>query len=445
MQCLRPLGLGAIVVAAGCNAVLGNDSVSLWDGGGTDAMARDATPDRRQVGDAGREGGPASSTRSSSSSGSGSGSSSSQGCTPSAHRCIDAGVEMCDQDGAWSIQWPCATGACSQGACTGPAATPRSCAVAGDGTDNCGAGGGESCCTSLEVPGGTYDRAYDPIGVDGGVMLAADGGPRGVANPATVSGFRLDEYDVTVGRFRRFVDDVIGPDGGVVWLPESGSGKHSHLNAGAGLNATGGGYEPGWSPSDNAGLAPTDSNLSSCAVGSTPYGTWTSVPATRERLPINCVTWQEAYAFCIWDGGFLPSEAEWELAAAAGSEQREYPWGGASPGTQSQYAIYGCDFPAGAATCVGVANIAPVGSATRGAALWGQMDLAGEVWQWNLDWYATYTTQCSDCADVGTGTNRVLRGGSFSYGPQDLLSAYRSADAPTLRNNSYGVRCARVP
>jgi formylglycine-generating enzyme required for sulfatase activity len=43
-------------------------------------------------------------------------------------------------------------------------------------------------------------------------------------------------------------------------------------------------------------------------------------------VPINCVTWHEAYAFCIWDGGFLPTEAEWELAASGG-EERVFPYG----------------------------------------------------------------------------------------------------------------------
>jgi formylglycine-generating enzyme required for sulfatase activity len=37
----------------------------------------------------------------------------------------------------------------------------------------------------------------------------------------------------------------------------------------------------------------------------------TSSAGSKENLPINCVNWWESYAFCIWDGGFLPSEAEW--------------------------------------------------------------------------------------------------------------------------------------
>jgi formylglycine-generating enzyme required for sulfatase activity len=49
----------------------------------------------------------------------------------------------------------------------------------------------------------------------------------------------------------------------------------------------------------------------------------------RERLPIICVNWCEAYAFCIWDGGFLQSETEWKYAASGGSKQRECPSHGA--------------------------------------------------------------------------------------------------------------------
>ena len=311
---------------------------------------------------------------------------------------------------------------------------PASCAPGGAGMTDCGATG-ESCCTSLEVDGGTYYRTYDTLGES-----LPDGGWTDEADPAAVSGFRLDKYLVTVGRFRQF---VAAWNGGAGYLPAEGSGKHTHLNAGQGLVNSGPtlGSEPGWVASDDAYVAPLDTNLNCDLI----YATWTSSPATQEDLPINCVTWQEAYAFCIWDGGFLPSEAEWEYAAAGGSQQLEYPWGTANAGTNNQYAIYGCDYPSGTGTCSGVANIAPVGTATQGGGFWGQLDMVGEVWEWGLDWYASYANPCIDCAYVTVAFDRVVRGGYFDDNASYLLPADRGRDPATNREYYNGFRCARAP
>jgi len=145
--------------------------------------------------------------------------------------------------------------------------------------------------------------------------------PMGLADPATLSAFRLDKYEVTVGRVPPFRPRL------EPWRrlrPPVGSGKHSHLNAGLGLanSAKAGAYELGWIDSDDKRIAPTDDNLGLCGA----YATWTPSPASQENLPINCVNWWEANAFCIYDGGFLPTEAEWKYAAAGGSEQRRFPW-----------------------------------------------------------------------------------------------------------------------
>ncbi len=292
---------------------------------------------------------------------------------------------------------------------------------------NCGSSS-ESCCTSLEVPGGTFFRAY----------TNADSGPIGEVDPATVSGFRLDKYEVTVGRFRQF---VIAWNNGMGYAPAPGSGVHAHLNGGNGLNRDGGGYEPGWATAGNGYVLPTTPNLA-CDVG---YPTWTDPAGTQENLPINCVNWWEAYAFCIWDGAFLPSETEWEYAAAGGNQQREYPWKTALPGTANQYAIYGCDYPSGSGSCTNVSNIAPVGTATRGEGLWGHLDLAGNVYEWNVDFYATYVDPCTDCAYLTAASNAVVRGGAFSSLQSTLLPPYRYYDAPTTRNVTLGFRCARTP
>jgi formylglycine-generating enzyme required for sulfatase activity len=292
----------------------------------------------------------------------------------------------------------------------------------------------------LVVTGGTYYRTYDPPNPDdGGVETAADGGPIGRADPATVSRFKLDKYQVTVGRFRQFVNAWSAG-----YVPPPGSGKHTHLNGGRGLVVVGAdagsAYEPGWLASDDGNITPTSAALNCVS----PYSTWTSSAGAHENLPIECVSWLEAYAFCIWDGGFLPSDAEWGYAVAGGSEQRVYPWGSAPPGTTNRYAIYNCHYPDGSGKCVDVSNLAPVGYAAQGAGRWGQLDLAGNVWQWNLDWSAPYANPCVDCANLTEGSNRVMRGGDFGYAGAYLPSASRNGYSPPLRA-FIGFRCARAP
>ncbi len=282
------------------------------------------------------------------------------------------------------------------------------------------------------MPGGTYFRTYATSG----------GMATGTFDAATVSGFRLDKYLVTVGRFRSF---VAAWKGGAGYTPPAGAGKHVHVNGGNGLAAApDASNEPGWLVADNSQIAPTDANL---ACGA-PFDTWTSAPGSQENLPINCVNWYEAYAFCIWDGGFLPSEAEWKLAASGGggaSGQRQYPWGMIAPGTGNQYAIYGCNH-GGAGTCTSVANVAPVGSATLGAGLWGQLDLVGNVWEWGVDWYAdTYVDPCNDCANFTPTSLRVGNGGDFYGAEPDLLSSNRGYGPPMSRGYGVGLRCARAP
>jgi formylglycine-generating enzyme required for sulfatase activity len=329
------------------------------------------------------------------------------------------------------------------------------CAPGGPGLTDCGSAK-ESCCASLAVSGGTFYRTYDLDPFGGGANWAVpEGGATGLADPATITTFRLDKYDVTVGRFRQFVRAVLPPGGGPGWMPATGSGKHVHLNGGQGLvdigaTADGGtAYEIGWNPADNTGIAPTDTNLACDPMGHPHYATWTAAVGSQENLPINCATWQEAYAFCIWDGGFLPSEAEWEYAAAGGNEQRTYPWGSADPGTASLYAIYGCYHPSGPPgfMCSGVSNVAAVGSLPAGAGAFGHLDLAGGMYQWNLDWYANYANPCADCANLTGVLGRVVRGGDFLEDEATLLPPVRNSlnDPTTSRDFGIGFRCARSP
>ncbi len=318
------------------------------------------------------------------------------------------------------------------------AGPPPSCATAGPGVSDCKSDGG-SCCTSQEVDPGQFFRGYD--GVSTGDMSKF--------YPAAVGAFRLDQYEITVGRFRRFVAaEVAG------YLPAAASGKHAHLNGGLGLadSSAQGKYEGGWDSSWNSNLATTVDDWNKNLACDATSATWTPAAGTGEDLPVNCVTWFEAYAFCIWDGGFLPSEAEWNYAASGGNEQRVYPW--SSPPTSTTidcgHANYMGDADAstdsGPGDCVmpGAANA--VGSESpAGDGKWGQSDLAGNVLEWNLDYFAPYVGTCPECAWLTSTSVRSARGGAYNEQASYLLSSARDAYDPGTRVGYLGVRCARAP
>jgi formylglycine-generating enzyme required for sulfatase activity len=245
-----------------------------------------------------------------------------------------------------------------------------------------------------------------------------------------VSDFHLDNYEITIGRFRKFVA-VYSPT-----ITPVGAGKNPN-------NGSDPGWDAGWNTSLAAGSAALQMALASCGT----YSTWTTNPgsAAAESRPITCVTWFEAEAFCIWDGGRLPTEAEWNYAAAGGAAQRLYPWGSAAP--DCTYAnFYGA--AGGTDYCVapGTGAVNRVGSESpKGDGLYGQADLAGNVWEWVQDWYVSpYTNPCSNCAHLAVSSIRMFRGGNYTNTPSNLVSSYRSGNVPSYRGaNTIGARCAR--
>lgn len=153
-------------------------------------------------------------------------------------------------------------------------------------------------------------------------------------------------------------------------------------------------HEGGWDSAWTEKLATTPSNLS-CDL----HSTWTKAPGANEGRSINCATWLEAYAFCIWDGGFLPSETEWNFAASGGAEQRLYPWSkpAGDPTIDCTFANYG-GTDAAAPRCVD--NVVDPGGYPKADGKWGHADLAGNVFEWTLDGYAEYVNPCSDCVNL---------------------------------------------
>jgi formylglycine-generating enzyme required for sulfatase activity len=265
----------------------------------------------------------------------------------------------------------------------------------------------------LLVPGGTFYRSYD--GVD-----FAD-----KSYPATVDDFYLDKYEITVGRFRQFVNAGMGTQASP---PASGTG--------ANLAIPGSGWDSTW----NTNLAADPNSLTTALKCLAGYKTWTDTAGINESKPIDCLDWYTAFAFCAWDGGRLPTEAEWNYAAAGGTEQRYYPWSVPANSTtiDNSCAVY-CG-----GSCNGTQNVGS--KSPKGDGKWGQSDLAGNVWEWTLDWYYTYQTSCDNCADITDAwvSDRVVRGGSFGDDAWYLRSAYRFDSYQRYDEYDHGARCART-
>jgi formylglycine-generating enzyme required for sulfatase activity len=121
------------------------------------------------------------------------------------------------------------------------------------------------------------------------------------------------------------------------------------------------------------------------------------------NLPVETVNWDEALAYCTAIGGRLPTEAEWEYAARAGSEQNRY-------GDIERIAWYGDNSGN---------NTHEVAQKEPNA--WGLYDMLGNVWQWTADWYAAYVPGPSaDPSGPVLGQWRALRGGSWNDFSRDV-------------------------
>ena len=288
----------------------------------------------------------------------------------------------------------------------------------------CGPAGTSSCCDSPLVSGGTFYLGYD---------VANDASYKDMTHPATVGDFRLDAYPVTVGRFRAFVAAGLGTQQAP---PSSGVGART-----LGGVADQGGWDPAW----NASLPADPPSLITMLDCGVPYQSWTDTPAASEALPIDCITWFEAMAFCTWDGGFLPSEAEWMYAAAGGTDQRAFPW--STPASSLTIDCTYADYDASTGYCVTGANggVDRVGSESpAGDGKWGHADLGGNVWEWTLDYDGGgYLLPCDDCANLTPAPNRVFHGGDFHALLQSLRVAHRASDVPAAAY--VGARCARAP
>jgi iron(II)-dependent oxidoreductase len=254
-----------------------------------------------------------------------------------------------------------------------------------------------------------------PVAIPGGPFAMGAGGdgfaydcerPR---HEREVGPFLLDPYPVSNARHLAFVEDggyarpELWSDEGWRWRDENGVEAPLYWERDG---------EGGWLVRDYEGTAPLD-----------------------PHLPVCHVSWYEAEAHARWAGGRLPTEEEWEFAAAwDGERSLEMPWGhvwSAERANLDQLAF----------------GPSPVGGHPEGRSPWGCEQMIGDVWEWTATPFGPYpgfrAFPYPEYAEVFFGGDyRVLRGGSWATQPVAARTSFRNWDHPYRRQIFAGFRLA---
>ncbi len=239
---------------------------------------------------------------------------------------------------------------------------------------------GKDRAPMIVIPEGPFPMGVPKAARDGGV----DERPN---HEVFVNTFYIDKFEVTNGRYLRFVTKT--------------------------------GHRTPQHPSDPS------------------KGIWKGnvMPESVTDLPVINVDWNDARAYCAWAEKRLPTEAEWEKAAKGPNDWR-FPWGNIEP-TQ-EHANFN-------QTWRGEATLVQVGIYEKGKSPYGVYDVAGNVWEWVDDWYdAQYYQKSPSRNPQGpkTGTYKTIRSSGWQGETPQVRIFTRIKSLPTDRNNSTGFRCA---
>jgi len=261
----------------------------------------------------------------------------------------------------------------------------------------------------VEIPG-----AESLLGAPQGELLVFDN--EKWAHPVRVEPFRIARAPVTNGQFAEFADDggyrrrELWSDDGWAWR-EKAKAEHPVYWSRDGSN---------WYQRHFDQVRPLSKTLS-------------GVEGPRV-LPIIHVNWFEAEAYCRWAKRRLPTEAEWELAAAT-AEKRRYPWGDAAPTGRG-------NLDGRALGCV------PVGLHSAGDTPEGCRQMLGNVWEWTASTFAPYPGFVVDpykeySQPWFTPDYRVLRGGCWATRSRLIRNTWRNFYTRDRRDVFGGFRtCA---
>lgn len=146
--------------------------------------------------------------------------------------------------------------------------------------------------------------------------------------------------------------------------------------------------------------------------------------------PVVCISWRQARQYCRFKGKRLPTEAQWEYAALAGSKN-SYTWGNQSPNSSQ---------------CTRASDNKPARPGSYSPNGWGIYDMTGNVWEWTDDRYERdyYTvSEKENPSGPPVGQYRVIRGGGWYSSPKQLRIKNRQWFAPEYGEVSIGVRCVK--
>jgi gamma-glutamyl hercynylcysteine S-oxide synthase len=266
---------------------------------------------------------------------------------------------------------------------------------------------------SLLVPGGPF-----VMGTDERLWAYDNERP---AHPVDVADFKIDACPVTNGQYLAFMQDggytrrELWSEAGWSWREAAGARSPAHWRATKGGHAASGG---GWEAIVFGRLGPL-----------------------HPDCPVVHVSWYEADTYARWAGGRLPSEAEWEKAAAwdpAQGRSHRYPWGDEAwePGRANLDQRH--------------LEPVPAGAALAGRSAYGCLQMLGDVWEWTESWFDGYPGFQSfpyrEYSEIFFGKQyRVLRGGSFATRATVARTTTRNWDLPERRQIFAGFRCVRQP
>lgn len=181
-----------------------------------------------------------------------------------------------------------------------------------------------------------------------------------------------------------------------------------------------------------------------------------------QDYPVAFVSWNDAKNYCAWAGRRLPTEAEWEKAAAwnpVTNEKQIYPWGNEFDCKKGNYddeiILDASLMPDTSPNCDGFPRSSPAGSFPEGASPYGALDMGGNVWEWvndafietdpftnSANYYAISPAFNPPGVDPAISEYRVMRGGSWNFTFGFGRAAYRLWFGLDDSYDGVGFRCA---